>query len=171
MARFALSLDEGLREAIHHFKYGGRVSLARPLGRRLAVTFRESPLRAEIAVPVPLHRKRERGRGYNQSLLLAERLGLTVRADLVRRIRPTDSQTGLTRLQRAVNVRKAFECPRPVAGAVLIVDDVMTTGATLNEVARALRKAGASRVEALTLTRVTTGIRQAGLPDDPGGPR
>jgi len=154
LARHALVFDEALRSAIHHFKYNDRVSLARPFGRRLAACFRNGPFTAEVAIPVPLHRKRERRRGYNQAALLARQAGLEVRSDLVRRKRPTDTQTDLTRRQRADNVRNAFECPRPVSGRVLIVDDVMTTGATVNEVASILRKNGATRVEVLTLTRV-----------------
>ena len=155
-ARSALVFDEPVRSAIHHFKYNDRVSLARPLGRCLSDCLREAPFTAGVVVPVPLHRKRERQRGYNQAALLARRLGLEVREDLVRRRRPTATQTGLTRRQRVENVRGAFECPRRVPGACLVVDDVMTTGATINEVARVLRKTGACRVEVLTLTRVGT---------------
>lgn len=158
LARFALVFDDPLRTAIHHFKYNDRVSLARPLGRCMGRCLARNPFTAETAVPVPLHGKRERRRGYNQAGLLAEQLGLEVRADLIRRVRPTDTQTGLSRPQRARNVRNAFACPARVSGTLLVVDDVMTTGATINEVARVLKKNGASRVEVLTLTRV-------GVPD------
>jgi ComF family protein len=162
MARFALSFDESLRRAIHHFKYGKRVSLARPLGRALALAFEEHDFRADFALPVPHHRKRERARGSHPARLLAEHLPLPVRANLVRRIRATETQTGLTRRQRSRNMRHAFECREAVPGGILIVDDVMTTGATVLELARALRRGGASRVEVLTLTRVTTATRPEG---------
>lgn len=146
--------------AIHHFKYNARVSLARPFGRCLLSCFRGHPFTARIAIPVPLHRKRERQRGYNQAALLARQLGLKVRTDLIHRIRETGTQTGLTRRQRKLNVRKAFECVRPVRGTFLVVDDVMTTGATIGEITKVLKQNGASRVEVLTLTRapqLTTG--------------
>ena len=154
LARSALVLDPGLRRIIHHFKYNDRVSLARPLGRALADCLCREPFTARTVIPVPLHRKRERERGYNQAALLAGRLGLEVRTDLVRRRKNTQSQTGLTRSQRKLNLRSAFECRRRFEGKVLLVDDVQTTGATVNALARALRRSGASRVEVLTLTRV-----------------
>lgn len=162
LARHALVFDEPLRMAVHHFKYNARVSLARPFGRCLHSCFREHPFSAQIAVPVPLHRGRERQRGYNQATLLAGQLGLEVRTDLIRRVRGTGTQTGLSRRQRDLNVRNAFECMRSVRGTVLVVDDVMTTGATIGEVTKVLKRNGASRVEVLTLTRapqLTTGVR------------
>jgi ComF family protein len=154
LARHALIFDEPVRMAVHHFKYDARVSLARSFGARLRACLEQHPFRARIAVPVPLHRKRERQRGYNQAALLARQIGFETRTDLLRRVRPTASQTGLTRKQRALNVRNAFECVRPVSGTVLVIDDVMTTGATIGEVVKVLRRGGASRVEVLTLTRV-----------------
>ena len=152
--RSALTFDQGLRQVIHHFKYNDRVSLARPLGRALKACLEADGFGADRVVPVPLYRKRERQRGYNQAALLAARLGLDVQPDVIRRRKNTESQTGLTRAQRIKNVRSAFECRKSVDGPVLIVDDVQTTGATINEVAKALKRAGASRVEVLTLARV-----------------
>lgn len=160
LARHALVFDELLRTAVHHFKYNARVSLARPFGRCLRACLREHPFSARIAVPVPLHKQRERQRGYNQAALLAGQLGLGVETGLIRRVRGTGTQTGLTRRQRDLNVRNAFECVRSVRGTVLVVDDVMTTGATIGEVTKVLKRNGASRVEVLTLTRagqLTTG--------------
>jgi len=153
LGRSALAFDARLRKVIHHFKYNDRVSLARPLGRALLSCLEREPFRAGCVVAVPLHRKRERGRGYNQAALLAARLGRRLESDLIRRRKNTESQTGLTRAQRIGNVRGAFECRRPVKGSVLVVDDVQTTGATINEVARVLRRAGASRVEVITVAR------------------
>ncbi len=151
--RSALVFDAGLREVIHHFKYNDRVSLARPLGRALLTCIKREGFTAESVVAVPLHRARERGRGYNQAALLAARLGRRLEHDIIRRRKNTGSQTGLTRAQRAGNVRGAFECRRRIEGSILVVDDVQTTGATINEVARVLKKAGASRVEVVTLAR------------------
>jgi ComF family protein len=128
--------------------------VARPLGRALRRAFEAGGFIATRAVPIPLHRRRERDRGYNQATLLASRLGLSLDINLLRRARPTPSQTGLSRYQRRINVRGAFECRGPVRGNFLIVDDVLTTGATIGEAARALRRAGATRVEVLTVTRV-----------------
>ena len=152
--RAALVFDESLRLAIHHFKYNDRVSLVRPFGAALRACLECQDFVAELIVPVPLHRSRERERGYKQAELLAATLGRPVDRKLLRRRRPTATQTGLTQTQRAVNVRGAFEIRRKVSGSVLIVDDVETTGSTINEVAKVLRRGGASRVEVLTLARV-----------------
>ncbi len=152
--RSALVLDDALRLAIHHFKYNDRVSLARPLARTLRACFEREPFTAEIVVPVPLHPKRERERGYNQARLLAAGLGLPVHPNLVRRRKNTESQTGLTRSQRRLNIRGAFEARRRVDGTVLIVDDIRTTGSTINEMAKVLRRSGALRVEVLTLAGI-----------------
>lgn len=154
LARSALSYDAALRTAIHHFKYNDHVSLARPFSRAMAECLARSPFTAERVIPVPLHRKRERQRGYNQTMLLARRLGLDLEPGLLRRTRPTTTQTGLSRRQRMGNVRGAFESRKGLEGTFLVVDDVMTTGATANEITRVLKANGASRVEILTLTRV-----------------
>jgi ComF family protein len=105
-------------------------------------------------VPAPLHRARERARGFNQAELLARRLGRPLMTHLVRRRKNTPSQTGLTRAQRASNLRSAFAARGRAPEAVIVVDDVYTTGATLNEIARTLKRAGTRRVEALTVARV-----------------
>ncbi len=152
--RSALTLDSGVRRLVHELKYNDRVSLARPLGRALNRTFSAHEFSATVAIPMPLHRRRERDRGYNQAELLASHLGIPVERRLLRRVRATESQTGLSRYQRKMNVRGAFECRHPVRGTVLLIDDVLTTGATIEEAARALRRSGAGRVEVLTLTRV-----------------
>ena len=157
VGRSALSFDAELRQVIHHFKYNERISLARPLGRALLRCLESDCFTAGCVVPVPLHRTQERGRGYNQAALLAARLDRQLEPDIIRRRVNTKSQTGLTRAQRLGNIRGAFECRRRIRGSFLVVDDVQTTGATLNEVARVLKRAGASRVEVLTLARVATG--------------
>ena len=157
--RAALVFDESLRLAIHHFKYNDRISLARPFGAALRAFLKGQDFVAELIVPVPLHRSRERERGYNQAELLAAALGKPMDRRLLRRQRLTATQTGMTRHQRDVNVRGAFEVQQKVSGSVLIVDDVETTGSTINEVAKVLRRGGASRIEVLTLARVAEATR------------
>jgi ComF family protein len=154
LGRSALRFNDDLRRVIHNFKYNDRVSLARPLGRALRRCLEVEPFEADLVVPVPLHRKRERQRGFNQAALLAARLNRPVDLNVLRRSKNSLSQTGLTRTERKRNVRGAFECPRRIRGSVLIVDDVQTTGATINEVARVLKRGGASRVEAISVARV-----------------
>ena len=149
-----------LREALHRLKFGGRRALARPLAD-LAVEQCGPSLPDGIAaiVPVPLAGDRERERGFNQAALLAERvaqgLALPVRARWLARGRATRPQSDLPAAERSANVRGAFRAAPAVAGRhVLLVDDVLTTGATLAECARALRAAGADRIGALTVARV-----------------
>jgi len=113
---------------------------------------------ADVAVPVPLHRSRQRSRGFNQAADLARHLGLPVRAAL-RRVRATPSQTDLPAARRHANVRDAFAMRRgqDVRGLrIVLVDDVCTTGATLEACARVLRDGGATQVSALTAARVAS---------------
>lgn len=147
-----------LRELIHLLKYGRIRTLSRPLGRLLAAAF---PLdqRFDAIVPVPLHWRRRWRRGFNQSALLAEelsrRFGLPV-IKALRRARPTASQAGLTSARRRANVAGAFAPSRRarVEGLrLLLVDDVMTTGATASACSRVLKSAGASYVAFLALAR------------------
>jgi ComF family protein len=143
-------------------KYERRYSL----GRELALLMRQYSGvlldGVECTVPVPLHRGRLRARGFNQAELLAAGLGLPVAA-VLRRTRPTRSQTELPSSQRHRNVRGAFALIQgPEAGrlvlnrCVLVVDDVSTTGATIDACARVLKLAGAREVRALTAARVST---------------
>ena len=108
-------------------------------------------------VPVPLHPRRMRARGFDQALVLARQVGrarrLRVRARALVRVRDTPSQTGLSRTARRRNVRGAFRAARAVPGRIWLVDDVVTTGATLGEAARALRRAGAKEVIGLCAAR------------------
>jgi ComF family protein len=152
-----------MREAVHAFKFGGRRALAVPLGDLLVETAAGSlPAGApDLLLPVPLHPRRQRTRGFNQAGLLARRLGRShgwpVREDVLVRTVATPSQTELDAAGRRANVRGAFRLRRPAAVAgrhVVLVDDVLTTGATLSECARCLRAAGAARVGALTVARV-----------------
>jgi ComF family protein len=153
-ARSALLFTHTFREIIHHLKYADRVSLARPLGNILKECLERHDFRGAVIVPVPLHSSRERSRGFNQAELIAARLGRPVASRMLRRRKNTPSQTGLTRNERKRNLAGAFEVSGKVGGTVIVVDDVYTTGSTMNEIARTLKRGGAERVEVLTVARV-----------------
>jgi ComF family protein len=154
--------DHSLRLAIHALKFKGRTHLAGPLGRLLFDTYRQHWPSGDIdlVAPVPLHRKRLRRRGFNQAYLLMRPWQLPVATaavrDLLTRTRDTASQSGLNRRQRRGNIKNAFCMTRPGQAAgkrVLLVDDVLTTGATAEACAGALMRDGALRVDVLTLAR------------------
>ena len=160
------SYDGGLRELIHLLKYEQVRSAAVVPGRMLAeaVSGMESGSSPLVVVPVPLHARKLRQRGFNQSQLIARhalKLGagsgrLVLRSRVLERRRETQSQIGLTRHQRRENLRGAFVVSRPeeMAGReVLLVDDVFITGTTVSECARVLRRAGASKVFVATVAR------------------
>ena len=158
----AAGLFEGpLREAIHIFKYRPLRSLGEPLARWMAGQVRMTvPL--DMAMPVPLHKKRLRHRGFNQALLLAhgvsERFAMPLNYDNLMRVRYTRPQVELSGRERAENVRGAFNLIRPAEvrdKRILLIDDVFTTGATMNECAKVLKDAGAASVTVLTLARTT----------------
>lgn len=151
--------DGVLREAIHRLKYRGLRSLAVPLGQMLVDYWRAHPLPVDVVVPVPLHPRRERERGYNQAVLLAREFskstGLSLMEEGLARVRETPPQIGLNAAERKVNVRGAFRCQRQELRGkkVLLLDDVCTTGATLEACSMALWEAGARSVWGLTLAR------------------
>ena len=148
-----------LREAVHQFKYRPCRSLGRPLGEWMATNVRlVSDI--DIIMPVPLHTKRLRQRGFNQALLLAHRMSEAHRipcsCDNLYRSRPTRPQVELTGAERIKNVAGAFALRKPgeiADRSVVLVDDVFTTGATMNECASVLKQAGAAQVTAFTLAR------------------
>ncbi len=161
--RSAASFEGVLRHAIHRFKYERLSSMAEPFGEMLADYWRAEQLTADWLIPVPLHPSRERDRGYNQSELLARQLARRVNVPIgsrgLRRTRATAVQMTLNAAQRRENVTGAFECAElRVRGArVVIIDDVGTTGATLDACAQAVLKAGAASVMGLTLARTPYG--------------
>jgi ComF family protein len=151
--------DGTLRKLIHLFKYDRLKPLARPLGKLLASALPRE-WKYDMVVPIPLHWRRGWERGFNQSELLAKVLSARLGAPMlraVRRRRRTPSQAGLTNAQRRTNVAGAFVCNKRFSVRdrhVLLVDDVLTTGATASACAAVLKRAGAKRVTVLTLARV-----------------
>jgi ComF family protein len=150
--------DGAIRQAVHRLKYNGQRALAEPLAELLAKTAQGLPP-ADAIVPVPLHPTRERQRGYNQSALLGRALGRRLDVpvlEAVSRVRKTDDQVGLDRRMRRENVKAAFACPQPEIASgrnLLLVDDVCTTGSTLNACAEPLLRAGAATVWGLVVAR------------------
>lgn len=153
--RYAFPVDQ----LLPRFKFHDDLAAGAVIARGMAEGLREAP-RPDALVPVPLHRQRLRERGYDQALELAKgvsrQLGLPVISDGLRRIVPTKAQTGLDAAARRRNLRGAFEARtlRPWPRHVALVDDVMTTGATLREATRALRAAGVERVDVWVAARV-----------------
>ena len=169
MARSVGVYDQALMAVIHRYKYRYRVNLAGPLSLLMLHTYcrfwHEHPM--DLAVPVPLYRNRFRERGFNQAYLVLRPWKdpvwqqvlpkpLTIHTQYLERIRQTSPQTGLGRQDRQSNVRHAFRLKNVDAireKRILLVDDVYTTGATVNECSRTLMQAGAERVDVLTIAR------------------
>lgn len=167
-ARAAARFDDVARALIHALKYHDRTDLAAQIATLMRQAGRELIADADLIVPVPLHWRRALARRYNQSGLLARQIGRLsgreVAHDLVRRTRPTAHQVGLSRTERARNVQGAFTVPpaeraRLRGKRVVLIDDVLTSGATADACARALLRAGAARVELVVFARVVEGAR------------
>jgi competence protein ComFC len=147
-----------LQRADLALKYEGVTRLSDPLGRRLAATLEHLNWPVDLVIPVPIHRNRLQQRGYNQAQLLAERVSAALEIPCLpaalRRTRDTPSQVGLNTEERQANVSNAFQAEAgKVAGkAVVVIDDVCTSGATLAACAQALQQAGARAVSGLTVT-------------------
>ena len=158
-ARAPFLLEGVVQRAVHELKYRGRRVLAGPLGELLVDYLRSLEWPAAAIAAVPLHRERQRARGYNQSDLLARELagrcGWPLLEDGLVRWRNTPPQVGLDGAARRENVRGAFrwEGEQPPPARVLLLDDVYTTGATMEACAQALREAGATEVRGLALAR------------------
>ncbi len=170
IARAALVYEQIFTEVIHCYKYKGKIQLARPLGELLLTAFRLfwDTDSIDVVVPVPLHLKRLRNRGFNQVYLLIRNWqtftgqvpldlnNLPIERDVLVRNVPTAPQTGLGRSQRAANIKGAFELvneAKIIDKRILLVDDVYTTGATVDECARLLLHHGAAHVDVLSLAR------------------
>jgi ComF family protein len=158
-ARAIGAYDGALRAVIHALKYDSRRSLARPLAAMMRDRGREMVEGADWAIAVPLHASRRRRRGFNQAADLARHIGLPL-CPALRRTRATPTQTGLPASQRHRNVREAFaptRAARALPGSIVVlIDDVSTTGATLDACARVLKHVGVLEVRALTAARVIT---------------
>jgi len=162
-ARAAVRYDDVARTLVHALKYHDRTDLAPTMGRWMARAGRELLGEADVLVPVPLHWRRGWSRRYNQSGALAQAIGqqsgVKVATEALRRVRATEQQIGLSRAQRASNVQGAFKVAADrvvdIQGRrVVLVDDVLTSGATSDACARALLRAKAAQVDVLVFARV-----------------
>jgi ComF family protein len=162
-ARAAVRYDDVARTLVHALKYQDRTDLAPAMGRWMARAGRELLEEADMLVPVPLHWRRAWSRRYNQSGALARvierQTGVKVTSEVLRRVRPTQQQIGLSRSQRASNVQGAFKVAShrqsEIQGRrVVLIDDVLTSGATVDACARALLRAKAAHVDVLVFARV-----------------
>ena len=163
-ARAVARFEEGpARQLVHRLKYGDRDELAGPMGLWMARAGGELLSDADLLVPIPLHWTRLARRRFNQAAALARAIekasAAPSDAGLLVRVKPTPPQVGLTRRLRAENIQGAFAVPEnrrieAEGRRIVLVDDVMTSGATLNAAARVLLRAGAQRVDALVFARV-----------------
>ena len=165
-ARAVARYEEGpSSKLVHRLKYADRCEIALPMGRWMARAGAELLADADMLVPIPLHRRRLFLRRFNQAALLsqaiAEVLPLEIESEALRRVRATTPQVGLTRAQRASNVQGAFRVEkehrdRLTGRRIVLVDDVLTSGATTDAAARALLRAGAAHVDVLVFASVVT---------------
>jgi ComF family protein len=167
-ARAAVRYDEIARKLVVSFKYGDRTDFAPMMGRWMARAGRELLTDADALMPVPLHWRRLWARRFNQAAALSKAIsgisGVPVLHDVLRRVRATPQQVGLSKEQRASNVQGAFRVPGDQKAAVtgrriVLIDDVLTSGATVDTCARALLRAGAAHVDVLVFARVVAPAR------------
>jgi ComF family protein len=167
-ARAAVRYDDVARDLVHRLKYGDRIDLATSMGRWMARAGRELLDDADALVPVPLHWRRLWGRRFNQAAALAQAAaaekGIPVLTAALKRNRATAQQVGLSRSAREVNVQGAFAVTPEGKAAIhdkrlVLVDDVLTSGATVDACARALKRAGARNVDVLVFARVVAAAR------------
>jgi ComF family protein len=167
-ARAAVRFDEISRALVHALKYGDRLDLAPMMGRWLGQAGRELLAEADALVPVPLYWRRRWARRFNQSAVLAAAVsaasGVPIAAEALKRVKPTAQQVGLSRSERAANVQGAFRVPPESKAAVVgrrlvLIDDVLTSGATVEGCAKALLRARAASVDVLVFARVADPAR------------
>src|SRR5271155_5193568 len=167
-ARAAGRFDEVSRALVHALKYSDRLDLAPMMGRWLGHAGRELLADADALVPVPLHWRRNWARRFNQSAMLAAAIsatsGVPIATGALKRVKATGQQVGLSRSERAANVQGAFRVPPEKKAAVvgrrlILIDDVLTSGATAEGCARALLRAGAGNVDVLVFARVADAVR------------
>jgi competence protein ComFC len=156
--------DDYYKELIHQFKYGKKIPLGKRLGGRLGKTINDDShfSKSDYLIPVPLHKSRCRERGFNQSEIVADQIskitGIPILKNVLKRKKNTKDQTNLSREEREENVRGAFVVTysEMIKGKnIILVDDVITTGATLTECARILNQSGAQQILATTIAVVT----------------
>jgi ComF family protein len=162
-ARAAVRYDDIASALVHALKYGDRLDLAPTMGRWMAQAGRALTEQADALVPVPLHWRRLWARRFNQSAMLAATIsaesGVPIAAGALKRVKATVQQVGLSRAERGDNIQGAFRVPDEGKAAVLgrrliLIDDVLTSGATVEGCARALLRAGAANVDVLIFARV-----------------
>jgi ComF family protein len=167
-ARAAVRFDEISRALVHALKYSDRLDLAPMMGEWMSNAGGELLAEADALVPVPLHWRRLWTRRFNQSAMLADAIsaksGVAVVSGALKRVKATAQQVGLSRSERAANIQGAFRVPAEDRGAVagrrlILVDDVLTSGATVDGCARALLRAGAASVDVLIFARVAEPTR------------
>jgi len=163
-ARAYCRYDDPLKEIIHQFKYHPHPGLAKPLARLLFLVYQSNfeEFSADLVLPVPMHKSREKERGFNQAYELSKyfsRLAqIPLQSKILFRINATRVQAGLSRRERRLNLVGSFQVSGRIGikdKKVMLIDDVFTTGATVNECAKLLKQNGAQRVTVLTLARVT----------------
>jgi ComF family protein len=167
-ARAAVRYDDVARKLVHAFKYGDRLDLVPTMGRWMAHAGRELLAETDAIVPVPLHWRRQWMRRFNQSALLGEVIAkgssVGVAHAALKRVKATPQQVGLSQSARAQNVQGAFRVPASAKAEVmgrrlLLIDDVLTSGATVDACSRALLRAGAAQVDVLVFARVVASVR------------
>jgi ComF family protein len=157
--RAATLFEDPISQTIHNFKYNGHFALAEPLAKLMGEAWAKWQTPVNLILPIPLHKKRQKDRGYNQSTLLAEHFArqqnLEVRKDILQRIKNTPPQVNLNAIGRQENMRQAFtvKTHNIVDQNILLIDDVCTTGATMASAAEVLLSAGAKSVSGYCVAR------------------